>query len=53
MPFTFKLSMRLALMKAPRVLPTPPYRAFARVVTSTPTTMLDVYQERPFLGGSV
>ncbi len=53
MPFTFKLSMRLSLMKAPRVLCTPTHRAFA-VVTSIPTTtMLDVYQERPFLGGSV
>jgi hypothetical protein len=53
MTFTFKLSMRLALMKAPRVLSTPTRRAFARVVPSIPTTMPDVYQERPFLGGSV
>ena len=54
MPFTFKLSMRLSLMKAPRVLFIPTHRAFARLVTSIPTTtMLDVYQERPFLGGSV
>jgi hypothetical protein len=53
MTFTFKLSMRLALMKAPRVLSTPTHRAFARVVTSIPTTMLDANQEHPFFGGSV